>query len=131
MNINCLTVEAPFNLFELFGFHSGRDVEKFENSKKLYSSNGLVVLPDYINSYISLDVIQTVDLDTHTMFICDVRQSSVINEVESMSYSYYLKNVKPKNDVQAKKDYVCAVCGWVYEGETLPDDSLSFMQPWR
>ncbi len=122
MNINCLTTEAPFKVFEVFGFSSGRDVNKFEGCNPIRSNNGLIVLPRFINSYISLDVIQIIDLGTHSMFICDISETAVISDVESMSYSYYLNNVKPKNDLKGKKGYVCTVCGWVYEGEELPAD---------
>ena len=124
MNVNCLNIDAPFSVFELFGFHSGKDVNKFKNPNQLRSTNNLVVLDEYINSYISLEVIQTVDLGTHSMFICDLIESRVVNDKESMTYSYYMENVKPKNDLSGKKGYVCTVCGWVYEGDELPEDII-------
>jgi flavin reductase (DIM6/NTAB) family NADH-FMN oxidoreductase RutF len=124
MNVNCLNIDAPFSVFELFGFHSGKDVNKFKNPNQLRSTNNLVVLDEYINSYISLEVIQSIDLGTHTMFICDVIEASVINDILSMSYNYYLNNVKPKNDTSGKTGYVCKVCGWIYEGEELPSDII-------
>ena len=124
MNVNFLTVEAPFKVFEAFGFVSGRDVDKFSGCNPNRSFNGLVVLPKYINSFISLEVIQTVDLGTHTMFICDLKEAAVINDKDSMSYTYYLENVKPKTDFKGQKGYVCTVCGWVYEGEELPEDII-------
>lgn len=124
MNVNTLTVETPFKVFEVFGFQSGRDVNKFEGCNPRRSTNGLVVLPKFINSYISLEVIKVIDLETHSMFICDVVESVVISNKESMSYNYYLDNVKPKTDLNGKKGYVCTVCGWVYEGSELPDDII-------
>lgn len=124
MNVNTLTVETPFEVFEKFGFHSGRDVNKFEGSSPKKSKNDLVVLSKYINSYISLEVNQMVDLGTHIMFICDVSQSVVINDKCSMSYSYYLENVKPKVDLKGQKGYMCNVCGWVYDGMELPEDII-------
>ncbi len=124
MNVNCLNIDAPFKVFELFGFHSGKDTDKFKNHNQLRSTNNLVVLDEYINSYISLEVIQSIDLGTHTMFICDVVEASVINDILSMSYNYYLTNVKPKNDTSGKNGYVCKVCGWIYEGEELPSDII-------
>ena len=124
MNVNCLNIDAPFKVFELFGFHSGKDVNKFKNPNQLRSTNNLVVLDEYINSYISLEVIQSIDLGTHTMFICGVVEASVINDILSMSYNYYLTNVKPKNDTSGKNGYVCKVCGWIYEGEELPSDII-------
>ena len=124
MNINCLTVDAPFLVFEQFGFKSGRNVDKFENCEPLRSDNGLVFLPRYINSFMSLKVEQYVDLDTHGMFICSVTESRVISDRETMSYTYYQNNVKPKPEVEGKKGYVCKVCGYVYEGEELPEDFI-------
>ena len=122
MNINCLTVDAPFAVFEKFGFQSGRSVDKFEGCEPLRSDNGLVFLPRHINSFMSLKVEQYIDLDTHGMFICSITESRVISDRETMTYTYYQNNVKPKPETEGKKGYVCKVCGWVYEGDTLPDD---------
>ena len=124
MNINCLTTDAPFMVFETFGFKSGRNTNKFENCTPLRSDNGLVFLPRYINSFMSLKVEQYVDLDTHGMFICSVTEARVISNQETMTYTYYLNNVKPKPETEGKKGYVCKICGYVYEGENLPDDFI-------
>lgn len=122
MNINCLSTEAPFAVFEAFGFRSGRNTDKFADCTPLRSDNGLAFLPRYINSFMSLKVEQYVDLDTHGMFICSVTEARVISDKETMTYTYYLNNVKPKPKTEGKKGYVCKICGWVYEGDTLPDD---------
>ncbi len=124
MNINCLTVDAPFRVFEVFGFQSGRNVDKFADCEPLRSDNGLVFLPRYINSFLSLKVEQYIDLDTHGMFICSVTEARVINDRETMTYTYYQNNVKPKPRTEGKKGYVCKICGYVYEGETLPEDFI-------
>ena len=124
MNINCLTVEAPFKVFEAFGFRSGRNVDKFADCEPLRSDNGLVVLPRYINSFMSLEVESYVDLDTHGMFICSVSEARVLSDKETMTYSYYHSNVKPKPKTDGKKGYVCKICGYVYEGDKLPDDFI-------
>ncbi len=124
MNINCLTVDAPFKVFEVFGFQSGRNVDKFADCEPLRSDNGLVFLPRYINSFLSLKVEQYVDLDTHGMFICSVTEARVLSDRESMTYAYYHENVKPKPQTEGKKGYVCKICGYVYEGETLPEDFI-------
>ena len=122
MNVNCLSVEAPFSVFEAFGFKSGRLVDKFANWEVLRSDNGLAFLPKYINSFMSLKVEQYVDLDTHGMFICSVTEARVISDRETMTYTYYQDNVKPKPKTEGKKGYVCKICGYVYEGDELPDD---------
>ena len=124
MNINCLTVDAPFAVFEAFGLRSGRNVDKFADCEPLRSDNGLVFLPRYINSFMSLKVEQYVDLDTHGMFICSVTEARVLSDRETMTYSYYHANVKPKPETEGKKGYVCKICGYVYEGDTLPEDYI-------
>lgn len=124
MNINVLSVDAPFSVFEKFGFVSGRNVDKFADSTPLRSDNGLAFLPRYINSFMSLKVEQYVDLDTHGMFICEVTEARVISDKETMTYSYYQNNVKPKPNTSGKKGFVCKICGYVYEGDTLPDDFI-------
>ena len=124
MNINCLTVDAPFKVFETFGFVSGRNVDKFANYESLHSDNGLAVLPRYINSFMSLKVEQYIDLDTHGMFICSVTEARVLSDRETMTYAYYHSNVKPKPQTDGKKGYVCKICGFVYEGEELPEDYI-------
>lgn len=122
LNVNVLSIEAPFSVFENFGFQSGRNVDKFANSKVLRADNGLVFLPKYINSFFSLKVENYLDLQTHGMFICSVSEARVISDKETMTYTYYQKNVKPKPQTENKKGWVCKVCGYVYEGENLPED---------
>ena len=124
MNINCLSTDAPFAVFETFGFKSGRNTDKFADCTPLRSDNGLVFLPRYINSFMSLKVEQYVDLDTHGMFICSITESRVISQTETMTYTYYQNNVKPKPETEGKKGYVCKICGYVYEGDELPDDFI-------
>ncbi len=124
MNINCLTVDAPFAVFEKFGFQSGRNVDKFADCEPLRSDNGLVFLPRHINSFMSLKVEQYVDLGTHGMFICEVTEARVISDKETMTYTYYQNHVKPKPETEGKKGYVCKICGYVYEGDTLPEDYI-------
>ena len=122
MNLNILDTTAPFSIFQKFGFQSGRRVDKFADCETLRADNGLVFLPRHINAFISLKVENYVDLGTHGMFICAITESRVISHTETMTYSYYHSNVKPKPETKDKKGYVCKICGWVYEGDTLPDD---------
>ncbi len=124
MNVNCLDVTAPFSVFENFGFRSGRSVDKFVGIEELRSDNGLRFLPRHINSFMSLKVESYVDLDTHGLFICSVTEARVISDKDTMTYAYYHSDVKPKPQTEGKKGYVCKICGWVYEGEPLPDDII-------
>lgn len=122
MNVCCLSTDAPFKVFENFGFQSGRAVDKFADCEPLRSDNGLAFLPRYINAFMSLKVEQYVDLGTHGMFICSITEARVISDAETMTYNYYQQNVKPKPKTEGKKGFVCKICGYVYEGDELPED---------
>lgn len=122
LNVNCLSVAAPFSLFQNFGFQSGRDADKLKGVACWRTANGLTVLTDHINAYFSLKVEQVVDLGSHSLFICAVTEAQVISDAEPMTYAYYHSSVKPKPDAKPKKGYVCKVCGYVYEGDELPGD---------
>lgn len=124
MNVNCLSVEAPFKVFQTFGFQSGRTADKFANMDVLRSDNGLVFLPKYINAFMSLKVEQYVDLETHGMFICTVTEARVMNDKETMTYNFYHSNVKPKPQTEGKKGFVCKICGYIYEGDEIPEDYI-------
>ena len=122
MNICCLTVDAPFSLFRNFGFQSGRNTDKFAGTEILRSDNGLPFLGQYSNAFLSLQVEQYMDVGSHGMFLCRVTEARVLSDRETMSYTYYHANVKPKPETKGKKGYVCKICGYVYEGEELPED---------
>ena len=124
LNVNCLSIDAPFSVFQQFGFQSGRTVDKFAGQKINRSGNGLVFLDKYINAFMSLKVEQYVDLDTHGMFICSVTEARVMSDQDTMTYPYYQQNVKPKPETEGKKGFVCKVCGYVYEGDELPEDII-------
>ncbi|HIS07019.1 MAG TPA: flavin reductase, partial [Candidatus Choladocola avistercoris] len=95
LNVNCLSVEAPFSVFQNFGFQSGRAADKFAGWTEVRSDNGLRILPKYINAVLSLKVEQYVDLGTHGMFICSVTEARVMSDKDTMTYTYYQNNVKP------------------------------------
>ena len=124
MNVNCLSTEAPFSVFENFGFQSGRTADKFAGYEEQppRSDNGLIFLPQYINAFMSLKVEEYVDLGSHGMFICAVTEARVLSDRPTMTYTYYQENVKPKPKTEGKKGWVCRICGYIYEGEELPDD---------
>ena len=122
LNVNCLSVEAPFSVFQNFGFQSGRAADKFAGWTEVRSDNGLRILPKYINAVLSLKVEQYVDLGTHGMFICSVTEARVMSDKDTMTYTYYQNYVKPKPKTEGKKGFVCKVCGYIYEGDVLPDD---------
>ncbi|WP_455542968.1 flavin reductase [Intestinibacter sp.] len=123
-NVSVLTEKANFDLFKHFGFQSGANVDKFEGYKDAKkSSNGLYYITDSTNAFISGEVVQSVDLGTHTMFIADVVDAEVLSDDKSVTYDYYQENIKPKPEAnKVKKGYRCVICGYIYEGEELPPD---------
>lgn len=124
LNVNCLSTEAPFSVFQQFGFQTGRSVDKFAGQTVHRSDNGLVFLDKYINAFMSLKVEDYVDLGTHGMFICSVTEARVMSNQDTMTYTYYQNNVKPKPETEGKKGFVCKVCGYIYEGNELPADYI-------
>ena len=123
MNVNCLNTDTPFDIFQTFGFQSGKDTDKFKDVFHWKSQNGLAVLSgEIVNAFFSLEVTDYVDLGSHGLFICKVTEATHMGNEESMTYDYYHKNVKPKKETSVKKGYVCKICGYVHEGDTLPED---------
>ncbi len=122
MNVNCLSEKTPFAVFQHFGFQSGKDTDKFKEGVALRSENGVAVLPEYANAVLSLTVESYTDLGTHGLFLCAVTEAKTLSSVPTMTYTYYQNNVKPKP--QKKKGYVCKICGYVYEGDPLPEDFI-------
>ena len=125
-NISILSEAADFGLFQHFGFQSGRNVDKFADFADCKrSENGLFYVTRGTNAYISATVEQTIDLGSHTLFIAAVDDMEVLSDVPSATYSYYQSSIKPKPQpaaAQNKTTWRCTVCGYVYEGETLPPD---------
>ena len=137
LNVSAITSLANFELFKHFGMQSGRDVDKFAgytNVKR--SANGLYYLTDMANMYLSAKVVESHDLGTHTLFIAEVTDGEVLSLYSTCTYGEYQREIKPAPAVkkpepevipEAKaepKKWVCTVCGYVYEGDEVPDDYL-------
>ncbi len=132
-NISVISVDAGFELFRHFGFQSGRDTDKFDGSfsKDDYeiASNGIPYITAGTNAYFSLKVEQTVDLGSHTLFICEPVMMEVLSEAPSCTYEFYQKNIKPKPQAvgttpKGETVWRCVICGYEYVGEELPDDFI-------
>ncbi|NLL55697.1 MAG: flavin reductase [Clostridiales bacterium] len=124
-NVTMLTVDTPFSVFKQFGYKSGRDVDKFDCPNPSRSENGIIYASKYGNSYISAKVYQTVDVGAHIMFLADVVGAKVLSDAPSVTYEYYFQHIKPKpKETDIKKGYRCKICGYIYEGEPLPDDFI-------
>lgn len=121
-NVCILDETAPFSVFENFGFRSGRDADKWQKVSYARSENGIAYLTEYSNAYISGKVVQQIDLGTHTMFVADVTDAGVLSDVPSVTYAYYQSNIKPKPQETKTKGWRCKICGYIYEGEELPED---------
>ena len=127
-NLSVLSEEAPLEVFKNFGFQSGKNTDKFagfENTAR--TENGICYLTAYTNTVISAELVDSKDYGTHTLFVAKVTEAKVLVEEPSMTYQYYFDNVKPKpaaasKEEKPKKGFVCKICGYVYEGDTLPED---------
>ncbi len=122
-NVSILTEKTSFETFKHWGFQSGKNVDKAKEITISRSDNGIIYIPESANAYLSAKVVQTVDLGTHTLFLADVTDGAVLSEEESVTYAYYQKNIKP-SPVTKKKGFVCTICGYIYEGESLPEDFI-------
>ena len=127
-NVSVLTEKTPFDIFKQFGFASGKDTDKFANTAYPKTENGLYYIPEYANAVLSGKVIDAYDYGTHTLFVAEVTEGKVLSSDKSVSYEYYLSNIKPKPQAEKSntEKWVCKICGYVHEGE-MPDD---FICPW-
>lgn len=127
-NVSMLSTACTFDVFQHFGFQSGRDVDKFAGYPDAErSDNGICYITKGTNAYVSAEVFETVDLGTHTMFLAKVTDMEVLSEEPSLTYAYYHEHVKPKPESAKVSGYRCKICGYVYEGDPLPED---FICPW-
>ena len=127
LNVCPLTDNVPFEVIKNFGFSSGRDCDKFKQTNFKTAANGLAYLTEYSNSFMSLEITDVQDLGTHYLFVCLLSESQILNSDSTVTYAYYHKNIKPQPVAGATKKWVCKLCGYVYEGDSLPDD---FVCPW-
>lgn len=127
MNISILSQSVPFSTFEIFGFKSGEEIDKFSKVTFKKSKNGLCYLDKNVVGYMSCEVQDEIDLGTHKMFICNLIDSEILSNEEPLTYAYYHTNIKPKPKKENKTGWRCIICGYIYEGENLPSD---FICPW-
>ena len=127
-NLSMIAENATFDLFKHFGFQSGKNVNKFADYTACdRAANGVLYITGQTNAFVSGRVIQTMDMDTHTLFIAEVTDAEVLSDVPTATYTYYQEHIKPKPDVpvkEGKTKWVCKICGYVYEGEELPADFI-------
>lgn len=127
-NVSVLTEKSSFDTYRHWGFQSGRNVDKMVGITFERAGNGLVYLTQETNAFLSAYVYSSIDLGTHTLFLADVDEGKILSSDPSVSYRYYQENIKQKPQTDtAKKGFFCTVCGYIYEGDTLPED---FICPW-
>ena len=124
-NVSILNEKTSFDLIKRFGFASGKDTDKFEGFAGFdRAENGTTYITENTNSYLSAKVVSKTDVGTHITFVAEVTNDVVLNSTETLTYSYYLNNIKPKPEQTKKKSFVCTICGYVYEGDELPADFI-------
>ena len=126
-NVSVLIEKSSFDTYKHWGFQSGRDVDKTKEITFQRAANGIIYIAEETNAYLSAKVVSMTDLGTHTLFLADVTEAEVLSQEESVTYSYYQKNIKPAPAPEKKKGFICTVCGYIYEADTLPED---FICPW-
>ena len=128
--LSIISEAANFELFKHFGFQSGKNVDKFENFFKVErTNNGTFAVTEGTNSFISGNVIQEVDVGTHTLFIADVVDMKKFNDIRSATYNFYQQHIKPKPQAVGKTEdgktiWRCTICGYEYVGDELPADFI-------
>lgn len=119
-NVSILSQDAPFSIFQNYGMQTGKDVDKVPEDAPR-SENGITYVDKATCGVLSGKVVQTLDVGTHTVFIADITEDLVLSEeAKPVSYEYYRNNIKPAPAAK-KKGFVCTICGYIYEGDTLPD----------
>lgn len=124
-NLSILTEDAPYKLFQHFGFQSGRDVDKFATwQDELRTQNGLRYIGQHTNAVLSARVIDSRDCGTQVLYIAEVVEAHVLSSAPSCTYAYYHAHIKPKKKPAGpnKEGYICKVCGYFHEGSELPAD---------
>jgi len=136
--VSILSKDAPLKLIGHFGFKSGREIDKFKDVNYRIGKIGVPILQDYTIAFLEVEVINTVDAGTHTIFIGNLVNAEIINNEEPMTYAYYheikggkspktaptyIKENKAKEEINKTKKYRCKVCGYVYDPEKGDPDS--------
>ena len=126
--VSIISEAATFDLFKHFGFQSGKNVDKFADFDKVKrTANGTLAVTEGTNSYISANVINQVELDTHSIFIAEIVDMEKFNDVPSTTYNFYQSHSKPKpqpvaKTAEGKTVWRCRICGYEYVGDEIPAD---------
>jgi flavin reductase (DIM6/NTAB) family NADH-FMN oxidoreductase RutF/rubredoxin len=132
--ISILQQDTKAELIGLFGYQSGRTVNKYASVRHRTGQTGAPILMEDTLAWFDCRVVQTIDVGTHLLFVGEVVDGDVIdNSQPPLTYAYYRevkKGKAPKNaptylppaGVEASNNvplpsgkYVCAVCSHVYD----------------
>jgi len=129
-SVSLLSKETPMKFIGLFGFKSGRDVNKFEEINYKIGVTGSPIVTDNAIGYLEADVMSSMDVETHTIFIGKILDAQIMNDGEPLTYAYYheIKKGKApktaptyieenKKEVKNVEKYRCKACGYVYDPE--------------
>ena len=124
-NVSILDMTTSFDIIKQFGFSSGKDVNKFESFADFeIADNGISYITKHTNSYLSAKVVSMFDVGSHITFVAEITADVILSNTEPLTYAYYLNNIKPKPNTNKKRIYVCRICGYVYDGDPLPEDFI-------
>lgn len=126
-NVSVLTERSTFTTYKHWGMQSGATVDKLQAVTFERADNGVVYIAEQCNAVLCAKVVSTVDLGTHTLFLADVTDARTLGDDPSVTYAYYQSHIKVAPKPEKKKGFICTVCGYIYEGDTLPAD---FVCPW-
>ncbi len=124
-SLSVLDKSAKFELFQHFGYQSGKNVDKFADFKYKTDKNGCPYIEESSCSVFTCKVLSKTDLGTHTLFVAEVEDATVTSSTEPMTYAYYQSSVKPKTKVETSRKIIgwrCKICGYEHMESELPDD---------
>ncbi len=140
--VSILSKDTPMSFIGKFGFKSGRDIDKFSDTKFKKGLTGAPIILDYSIAYFEVEVKKVIDTEsTHLIFMGEIVDADILQEGEPMTYAYYheikkgkspktaptyIKEEKNKKEESNMKKYVCTVCGYVYDPEVGdPDNGIA------
>ena len=121
--LSVLGMEVNPDIIKTFGFNSMRDINKFENIS-ITEVEGINVIDDSLG-YMICEKVESIDNDTHTLFIGRIVGCDLFSDDKEMTYGYYQEHkdeLLKLTTSEGKTVWVCSICGYVYEGEELPED---------
>lgn len=122
-SLSVLSKDVNPKIIETFGLNSMRDINKFENTDTIEIEE-LKIINDSLG-YMICEIVDSIENDTHTLFIGKLIEADVFSDKEVMTYAYYQEHknelIKVKTE-QGKTAWICTVCGYIYYGEKLPEN---------